>query len=183
MRVTGGELAGRKLRAVPRGVRPTSDRVRESLFAWLGVDPGTSVLDPYAGTGALGIEALSRGAAAAIFVERAPAALRVLQANLEDLGLSERSEVRRGSALPALRRLAHEGARFDLVLLDPPYASEELERVLPLLEQGTLLAPEGVVVVERSRRAGLPELAVFRVLDTRRYGETEIDVLCRGSVE
>src|SRR5512138_608446 len=120
MRVTGGRLGGRRLVSPPTGVRPTADRVRESLFARLLDLDGVNVLDLYAGTGALGIEALSRGAARVV----------------------------RGEVSGALRRLAGEGLRFDLVLADPPYEDDAIADSLGLLVTGQLLAPDAVVVVE-----------------------------------
>src|SRR5262245_9255185 len=116
MRVTGGRLGGRHLVAPPSGVRPTADRVREALFARLSDLDGACVLDLYAGTGALGIEALSRGAARAVFVDRSDASLSALRRNLRTLDLEARARVVRGDVRAALRRLAGEAMRFDLVL-------------------------------------------------------------------
>lgn len=183
MRVTGGALAGRRLRSVPQGVRPTSDRVRESVFAWVDIWEDARVLDLFAGTGALGIEALSRGASWALFVDQAPATIRVLEANLSDLTLEGRSEVRRGEASAVLRRLDRRGARFDAVLLDPPYDSDLLEVVLPSLAAGRLLEDGATIVVERSRQRPLPEVEGLRTLKTRRYGDTVVDALQRVPVE
>ena len=106
MRVTGGELGGRRLRVPASGVRPSADRVRESLFAWLGDLEGVRALDLYAGSGALGIEALSRGAATAVFVDVAAPSLAALRRNLADLGLRERTRVVRGDVVRARRRSA-----------------------------------------------------------------------------
>ncbi len=171
MRVTGGSLKGRRLRAPREGLRPTSDRVREALFA--RIDPeGASVLDLYAGTGALGIEALSRGADRAVFVERSARCAAVLRGNLETLGVSERCEVLVAQALRAIPRLAERGLRFDLVLLDPPYASEESGAVLAALAGAELLPEGAIVVVESSRRRPPPAVEGLEVLDERRYGET-----------
>jgi 16S rRNA (guanine966-N2)-methyltransferase len=178
MRVTGGSLAGRVLRAPRAGARPSADRVREALFARL--DPSeAAVLDLYAGSGALGIEALSRGAAHCVFVERSPHCVAVLRQNLESLGLGERAELVAGDALRALRRLAQGGRRFDLVLLDPPYASEEAGRALAALA-GSELLPEGaIVVIETSRRKPPAPVAGLAALDERRYGDTLITRLHR----
>ena len=149
MRVTGGALGGRRLRAPARGpVRPTADRVREALFARLGGLAGARVLDLYAGSGALGIEALSRGAVSAHFVERAAPVLQVLRANLEALALAQAARVLRGDACSVVRRLARDGTQFDLVLVDPPYASSEASRALRALAESGILAPGAVVVVE-----------------------------------
>jgi len=173
MRVTGGELGGRRLRAPREGARPTADRVREALFARLEVAQAR-VLDLFAGSGALGIEALSRGAAHAVFVERAPRCLAALRANLAALALGERAEVVAGDATQALRRLAASGRRFDLVLLDPPYASDEAARTLGALARSEVLADGAIVVVESSRHRPPPAVAGLEAIDERRYGDTLI---------
>jgi 16S rRNA (guanine(966)-N(2))-methyltransferase RsmD len=167
MRIVAGTHGGRRLTApAGRATRPTSDRVREALFSILGERvPGARVLDLFAGTGALGLEALSRGAAQATFVDRDTAAVR---ANLAALGLD--GEVRRMDVLAFLRGAP---GPFDLVFVDPPYA--EADRFGPKLA-ATLpatLAPGGLVVAESGRRHPL-ELAPMATLDERRYGDTLI---------
>src|SRR5262245_6605663 len=174
LRVTGGELRGRRLRTPGGPVRPSADRVRESLFARLGSLADALVLDLYAGSGALGIEALSRGALRAVFVERAPRSLAALRANLESLGLEGRAEVLAGDAVRAVRRLARRGVRFHLVLLDPPYASDEVARALVALRDTGILAQGATLVIESGRRHPLPEVGGFATRDRRRYGETLI---------
>ena len=174
MRVTGGRWGGRPLRSARGGVRPTSDRVRESMFARLQDLEGAAVLDLYAGTGALGLEALSRGAGSLVCVERAPRCVAALRANVESLGAGEAAEVVASDARGAMRRLGRRGARFDLVFLDPPYASDELSRALSGLREHDLLAPGAMVVIERSRRHSLPDAAGYEALDERRYGDTVI---------
>jgi 16S rRNA (guanine966-N2)-methyltransferase len=183
MRVIAGRLGGRRLKA-PKGrstTRPTSDRVREALFSMLGDLREAVVLDLFAGTGALGIEALSRGAARAVFVERDAAAVAVLRANLADLGLGEREAgVRVGDALAALRTARARGETYDLVLIDPPYSRArelggELSALLP-----ALLAPGARVVMENDRRA--PAELALEIAVQRRYGDTTITIH-RSSVE
>lgn len=175
MRVIAGRFGGRRLSA-PRGAgtRPTADRVREALFSMLGPLEGISVLDLFAGTGALGIEALSRGAQRAVFVERDRRALSALRANLAALGLDPAAEVRPQDAFAALALAGAAGERYRLVFLDPPYAQAaawgpKLAQALP-----EVLAPDGLVVVEADRRAplaiGLP------VRRQRRYGDTSITI-------
>ena len=167
MRIVAGTHGGRRI-AAPRGrdVRPTSDRVREALFSILGARvTGARVLDLFAGTGALGLEALSRGAAGATFVDRDTAAVR---ANLEALGLE--AEVHRRDALAFLRGGP---GPFDLVFLDPPYRQAsvlgpELAGTLP-----AVLAPGALVVSESDRRDPL-DLPGLETLDERRYGDTLI---------
>jgi 16S rRNA (guanine966-N2)-methyltransferase len=174
MRVIAGRWGGRRLQAPPGdATRPTSDRVREALFSVLGdrVD-GARVLDLFAGSGALGIEALSRGAAHATFVDSAPAAIRSLTANLSALGAD--AEVRRADARRFLGAASANGRHYDLVFLDPPYRlagrlGGELAAALP-----AVLAPGAVVVTESDRRAPLElELAL---IDERRYGDTLIRI-------
>jgi 16S rRNA (guanine966-N2)-methyltransferase len=177
MRVIAGRLGGRRLRA-PRGratTRPTSDRVREALFSMLGELDGAQALDLFAGTGALGIEALSRGAERVVFVERDAAAVGALKANLEQLGLAApEAELRVGDALVALRTARKAGETYDLVFVDPPYRQArelggQLSALLP-----ALLAPGGRVVIESDRRSP-PELPMG-VARTRSYGDTTITI-------
>ncbi|MFN8114337.1 MAG: RsmD family RNA methyltransferase [Solirubrobacterales bacterium] len=169
MRIVAGEFGGRRLSA-PRGeaVRPTTDRVREALFSILGDVSGLTVLDLFAGTGALGLEAISRGAATAtlVDVDVAPAA-----ANVEALGAGDRCEVVRGDAIGFLRR---KGGNFDLIFCDPPYRlarrfGSDLEELLP-----RRLRAGGRVIVE-SRAADALELGL-PLLDGREYGETAIRI-------
>lgn len=149
--------------------------MREALFARLGDLEGAQVLDLFAGSGALGIEALSRGADSAVFVERAAAALAVLRSNLAELALDGKSEVLRGEASAAVRRLGRAGRRFDLLLLDPPYAAtRELAQALRALVTSGILAPGAMVVAETSRRPALPPIEGLTPLDERRYGDTVI---------
>src|SRR5262245_7474683 len=169
MRVTGGELGGRRLRVPASGVRPSADRVRESVFAWLGDLEGVRALDLYAGSGALGIEALSRGATATVFVDQAPASLDALRRNLADLELRGRARVVRGDVVRALRRLARERAQFDLVFADPPYASGEAARLLAEPALRDVLARGGTLVLECGRRHDLPTPEGFAVVEERHY--------------
>lgn len=154
-------------------MRPTSDRVREALFARLGDLAEARVLDLFAGSGALGIEALSRGAEEVVFVERAGAVAAVLQANLDELQLTDRSRLLRVDVPAALRRLGSELARFDLALLDPPYAETDTrERALRALATSGILAPHATVVVEAARHAPPGAVPGLVPVDERRYGDT-----------
>lgn len=172
MRVIAGEHKGRRLQAPP-GARPTGDRVKEALFSILGARlDGARVLDLFAGSGALGLEALSRGAAKATFVDSAPAAIRAIGANLAALAAD--GQVRRQDARIFLRNARGSGAAYDLVLLDPPYrlAGRLAPELSPLLT--CVLAPGARVVSESDRRAPL-DLALA-LLDERRYGDTLIRI-------
>jgi 16S rRNA (guanine966-N2)-methyltransferase len=176
VRVIAGRLGGRRLKA-PRGTstRPTSDRVREATFALLGTVQGARVLDLFAGTGALGIEALSRGAERAVFVERDTHALRALRANLAALGLEQpEAEVRAAEAIAALRTARGRQETYDLVFIDPPYSrASDLGRGLsPLLPP--LLEAEARIVVESDRRVPLQLQAQLE--RERSYGDTVIRI-------
>lgn len=183
MRITGGRFSGRRL-TVPRGeVRPTADRVRESLFARLGDLAGKHVLDPLAGSGALGFEALSRGAARVVFADRSPAVLATLRDNAARLEVLDVIELRRGDACAVIRRLAG-SPTFDLVFLDPPYEGDRLAAALRALADGRLLATDALVVTESDRRHPPGPIEGLASIDERRYGDTLITwFVPRGSSE
>ncbi|HEX4008958.1 MAG TPA: 16S rRNA (guanine(966)-N(2))-methyltransferase RsmD [Solirubrobacteraceae bacterium] len=174
MRVIAGIYGGRELVA-PRGraTRPTSDRVREALFSILGGElAGGGVLDLFAGSGALGIEALSRGAAWATLVDSAPAAVEAIRRNLEALGIE--AEVVRGPALRFLEAARRDARQYDLVFLDPPYRhATALGRELTSALR-PILAADARVVAESDRRS--PLRLELPPLDERRYGDTLIQI-------
>jgi 16S rRNA (guanine(966)-N(2))-methyltransferase RsmD len=179
VRIVAGTARGRPLLA-PKGrqIRPTSDRVRESLFNVLGqwMD-GLRVLDLYAGTGALALEALSRGAARAVLVDQDREAAGLCRQNAEALGFADRAEI---LALPVSRAaplLAHRNEPFDLVFADPPYAARAVGDTLEVVSAQGLLAPGGTLVVEHDRRETAPERheALIRV-DQRRFGDTLVSL-------
>ncbi|MCH2171198.1 16S rRNA (guanine(966)-N(2))-methyltransferase RsmD [Myxococcota bacterium] len=173
MRITGGALGGRRLGKPLAGTRPTADRVREALFARLEVT-GAQVLDLFAGTGSLGIEALSRGASSAVFVDHSIPGVRALQLTLEGLDLLERTQVIRDDAFRAIRRLATSGRSFDLVLLDPPYVGDDAERAMEALTALGVLPSGGTLILEGARRSPGPEVEGLTLLDERCYGETRV---------
>lgn len=174
MRVIAGSVGGLRLVTPPgNDTRPTADRVKEALFSALGPLHGLAVLDLYAGSGALAIEALSRGADAAVLVENQPKALAAIRRNLETTGMAERATVVREDAARFCR--APRGGPFDLVLLDPPYRepqSDLFSRLVDLRVAGAL-APEARVVIERDRRSGDPEPPAWLARERERsYGDT-----------
>lgn len=180
MRITGGSARGRKLLS-PKSdqIRPTCDRVREALFNILG-DRLTAarVLDCFAGTGAIGIEALSRGADFALFVDQSLEAGRLIEANLRTTITKPRAAFARlnlattTSLRPLQAHLSH-GGRFELIIMDPPYRQDLVPRLLQLIDNDDLLAPDGLVVAEEHFQVELPAtIGNLHRIDHRRYGET-----------
>jgi 16S rRNA (guanine966-N2)-methyltransferase len=195
MRLTGGSDRGRRLKA-PRGLRtrPTAAKIREAIFNILGPPPDGAVLDLFAGTGALGLEALSRGAHKVVFVERDRHALAVLRENLRDLGAESRSQVIAADVCTGIRRLAAgksmsvpvPGAdrsvenRFSWVFMDPPYATEAAD-VLAELSEKDLLAGCAVIIVEHDRRhRPASSIGGLFLTDRREYGDTELSFYRSG---
>lgn len=175
MRITGGEFASRRLRVPASAVRPTAERVREALFSMLAhrdVLAGARVLDLFAGSGALGLEALSRGAASALFVESSRRVARTLAGNVAALGVERRARIVVRDAVSALQALAAEGARFDLCFLDPPYATGHAAQSLALLAEGGLLSERALLVAESDRRHPPGPIAALSLALERRYGDT-----------
>jgi len=174
VRIVAGSRKGHRI-AAPKGIvtRPTGDRVREAAFSLIGPVEGAAVLDLFAGSGAMGLEALSRGASRCVFVERDRAACRVIQANLEKLRLTGAIVLNRdtGSALRDERARAR---RYDLVLADPPYDEWEEHAVALAALLADVLEPEALVVIETSSRIE-PELPLDLVT-SRRYGSARITV-------
>jgi 16S rRNA (guanine966-N2)-methyltransferase len=171
VRIIGGSWRGRRVSFpdVP-GLRPTPDRVRETLFNWLQHEiVGARCLDLFAGSGALGLEALSRGAKEVVFVEQAVSAARTLEAEIKRLGAGARAQVRQ---MGAARFLRTPGAPFDIVFLDPPFGDGALAEHLPLLEAGAWVVPGGAVYLEHERGAPLPDLAAhWEMVKSKSAGE------------
>ena len=177
MRVLAGALKGRRLRT-PRGAttRPTADQVRIALMDTLTPRlPGARLLDLFAGAGGVGLEALSRGAAHATFVERDPRALEALRANVDTLGVGEQARIERGAVRAIVERLARGQARYDLVFLDPPYEAEAVVATVEQLGGLDVVVPDGLVIAQHLTKRPPPartgRLAAFR---TRRFGETTL---------
>ena len=173
LRIIGGEARGRALTA-PRGMetRPTQDRVKESLFNILGVRVrGAHVLDLFAGSGALGLEALSRGAAEAVFADSGRPAQAAVLRNIEALGFAQRTLLLRCDWRAALRRLAAQGRRFDLMFLDPPYRMPGADAVLEALWD--VAAEDALAVFEHDRRLP-PAPGGWTARDVRGYGDTAL---------
>ena len=188
VRIVGGSLRGRSLRApASRLTRPTSDRTREALFSILGAMPefdidDARVIDLFAGTGALGFEALSRGAQFSLFVETDSAARGVLRDNSDTLELMGVSKIYKRDATQLGPRPASVGPVFDLAFLDPPYEKDLATRALEQLDKGGWLAPSAMVIVEESARITFVPPATYQLFDTRKYGDTSLHfMLYNGS--
>ena len=177
MRVITGTARGRKL-LEPSGmeVRPTTDMVKEAMFNIVQFDiEGRRVLDLFAGTGQLGIEALSRGAAECVFVDESPKSLKLVRANLERCGL--RGRVEQSESIGFLRR----GGKFDLVFLDPPYGAGMLEKALEAIAKIDIMTENGIIVCESAAESALPELAApYAKGRDYRYGKIKITLYHRA---
>lgn len=186
MRIVGGRFRGRAIASPSHdGLRPTADRVRESVFNILahGIDgvslQGARVIDLFAGTGALGLEALSRGADYCLFVEEAAAARALIRDNVEAMGLTGATKIYRRDATSLGPAGTHR--MFDLAFLDPPYGQGLAERALVSLRDGGWLVPEAVLVVEERENVTLAVPPGFAELDRRTYGDTQVMFLRAGS--
>ncbi len=184
MRIIAGSARGRILKSLKgRVMRPTMDRVRESVFGMLGDRVhGARFLDLYAGVGTVGLEAMSRGAAEATFIESHRPAGRVIEENARRCGFESRSRVIIADAGRGLSVLRREGAQFDLVFVDPPYGSGELGGVMErLMQRPEMVAEGGLVLVQRSRHEDLAAKAgEFERMRSTRYGETVVDLYRRA---
>jgi len=180
MRIISGTSKGRKLVA-PKGrtIRPTSDRVKESVFNILGKEvEGKAVLDLFAGTGNLGMEALSRGALRTVFVEKAREALQIIQRNLLQCGLEGRSEVIPKDVYRAIGILKKRGESFDLIFMDPPYEKGWVRKTLEKLGSHPIHHRESILVIEHGRREPLPKTIYgWEVIRQRMIGDTVISFL------
>jgi len=180
MRIISGTSKGRKLVTPKRySLRPTSDRVKESLFNILGSEvEGKVVLDLFAGTGNLGIEALSRGAKRVIFVEKGRQALRLIQTNLNQFGLADRSEILPKDVNRAIGILKQRGECFDLILMDPPYEKGLIQRTLMKLNTDPIYHTDSILVIEHNRREPLPRiLEGWNLIRQQKIGDTLLSFL------
>jgi 16S rRNA (guanine(966)-N(2))-methyltransferase RsmD len=186
VRVIAGQFGGRKLVAPPGpATRPTADRVREALFSVLADIEGATVLDLFAGTGALGIEAISRGAVHATFVEKGRPALQTLRQNLHALGIDAATTVLPIAVERALKAPPWSSESFDIIFVDPPYAVVRDGRLEPTLAKAMdlgiapSLRPEGRVVLEHASSERAPDVSGLRVEETRVYGDTALSFYLR----
>lgn len=183
MRVIGGSYRGRRLRTTAgHAVRPTSDRLRETLFNVLTpVISGKNFLDICAGSGAVGIEALSRGAQSVTFIDRSRRACAVIELNLKELGIEDNAAIINKDAAVALRRLAGNQQTFDIVFVDPPYDSNVYSEIMTLLGRAGVLSPAGIVIVEhRAKTPPQREFGDLQIYRELKQGESALAFYSRA---
>ncbi|SDH90477.1 16S rRNA (guanine(966)-N(2))-methyltransferase RsmD [Alteribacillus bidgolensis] len=179
MRVISGKSKGTTLKAVPgMKTRPTSDKVKEALFHRIGpYFNGGSGLDLYAGTGSLGIEAMSRGFSSFVFVDKSPQAVKVIKANVKAANLLESCEIYRNDAKRALAALEKRKKTFDLIFMDPPYDQQELAKMLQAIYDKELLTPSGKIICEHRSSVKLPDTISLITKQTEDlYGDTGVSI-------
>lgn len=180
MRIISGTSKGKKLRPLRgQAIRPTSDRAKESIFNILGKEvEGKHVLDLFAGTGNLGIEALSRGATRAVFVEKAKSAIELIKKNLSHCGFYSRSHIVRGEVERAIRTLHRKGEAFDLIFMDPPYRRGLVQKTLELLHDQPVHHEDSIIVIEHDRREIISEpMAGWTLARKRSFGDTVVSFI------
>ncbi|MCX5854041.1 MAG: 16S rRNA (guanine(966)-N(2))-methyltransferase RsmD [Deltaproteobacteria bacterium] len=186
MRIVGGEARSRQI-YLPKKcrIRPTSDKIKETLFNILHDVEGKKFLDLFAGSGNVGIEALSRGATRVVFIEKNVVLAKAIEKNVESLGLGLRCEVLRNEMGRGIRELGERGEKFETLFADPPYETGLIKKTLKNLEDGKLLTSSSIIVVQHSKREALPEsMSDHYVLqDQRIYGDTALSFLIIHSNE
>lgn len=184
MRIVSGEARGKRIR-LPGGcsIRPTADRVRKSLFDILRPVTGKSFLDLFAGSGSVGLEALSQGARYSVFVEKDIRLVKAIQMAFNDLNYEQRAEVITADAQTGLGLLVRKREKFDIVFADPPYDMGIADQTLQWLDKGDVLTEDGVVVLQHSMREKLKRASdqLLVLTDQRQYGDTILTFLKRGT--
>ncbi|MFC1658679.1 16S rRNA (guanine(966)-N(2))-methyltransferase RsmD [Candidatus Omnitrophota bacterium] len=177
MRIISGQLKGRKIE-LPAGIRPTQDKVRKALFDILGDISGLSLLELYAGSGAVGLEALSQGAGRVVFVDKDRECIKVIRENIAKMGISAESETSHCRVIAmdieeAIKRLDKRGEQFEVVFLDPPYYQELVKKTLKMLNRCDILSPCGFVVCQHFKKDSLPaETEGLILVKQAEYGDT-----------
>ncbi|MBN1662267.1 MAG: 16S rRNA (guanine(966)-N(2))-methyltransferase RsmD [Deltaproteobacteria bacterium] len=178
MRIIGGRAKGRRF-GLPRGcrIRPTSDGIKEALFNLLGPVAEKAFIDLYAGSGSIGIEALSRGAARVVFVEKNPALVRAIGENLRGCGFGDPCDILALDVRQGIRLLENRRETFDILFADPPYEKGLIEDTVRLIGEGRLIAEGGLAVMQHSIREGIVDSGCFELSDQRCYGDTLLSFL------
>lgn len=178
MRVITGEAKGRRLLSPKSSkIRPALDKVKGSIFNILFDVSGMTVLDLFAGTGSMGIEALSRGAKHAVFVDDLDAAILLIKKNLKLCGFEKRADVYRSDVITAIKRLSKQGRSFDIIFVDPPYLKNLVNSALKALSLGKLTSPSSIIIVEHHPKEPVGDIEGLTVSDSRKYGQTIITFL------
>ncbi|WP_416151834.1 16S rRNA (guanine(966)-N(2))-methyltransferase RsmD [Salipaludibacillus sp. HK11] len=185
MRIISGEKKGFPLKSVPgKTTRPTSDKVKESIFNMIGpYFHGGSMLDLYAGSGAMGIEAISRGMTKATFVDREKKAVETIYANLHKANLGANAEVFRTDAQRALKVIKKKGQTFDFVFLDPPYAKQQINLELMFISENNIINKGGYIVAEHSSKVILKADLNFEIIRQETYGDTTVTIFSKNDEE
>lgn len=186
MRIITGRARGLQL-TVPKtyDVRPTADRVKESVFSIIGSKIiGADVLDLFAGTGNLGLESWSRGAASITFIDESKESLRLVSSNIAKCKAENDCTMLKGSAVSVAERLYQQGKRFDFAFCDPPYSKGWIEKIFDVLERSPFLKPGGYLVVERAGKDDLPPLPEkYELVRSEKYGDTKVDFIYYDNFE
>jgi 16S rRNA (guanine(966)-N(2))-methyltransferase RsmD len=183
MRIITGKYKSRRLEyPKTKDVRPTMDRVKESMFNMIGRDiEDTKVLSIFAGSGSLGFEALSRGAQHVMFIDIHPESLKAIKHNQETLGVtSAEMEIVKGNALSYIEILKRRGRLFDYIFIDPPYCQDLIKKTLMKLEGFDILAPISYLVIEHAKDEPIPASNVFNIINNKRFGATQVTICKKG---
>ncbi len=182
MRIIGGDAKGRRIHSPKRSkIRPTSDGIKESLFNILPEVSEKSFLDLFAGTGNVGIEALSRGASKVVFIEKNASMVNSIKRNLEEFGFSGKYEILATEASKGIRQLQKRGERFDYLFADPPYEKGCIREIFQCIREGEMISSDGFVVIQHSIRENMEgtQTGIFVLTDQRKYGDTLLSFFTR----
>ena len=182
MRIIGGDAKGRRIYSPKNSkTRPTSDGIKESLFNILQEVSGKSFLDLFAGCGNVGLEALSRGAAKVVFVEKNPVMVNAIKRNLLELGINNKYQILETEAAKGIKKLQRKGEKFDFLFADPPYEKGFIREIFQYLGEGEMISSDGVAIFQHSVREDIPGTltGTFILTDQRRYGDTRISFFKR----
>jgi 16S rRNA (guanine966-N2)-methyltransferase len=180
MRIIGGVAKGRHIYSPLKShIRPTSDGIKESLFNILHSVDGKTFIDLFAGSGNVGLEALSRGASKVVFIEKNTAMINAIKRNLRELGFHDKYEILAAEVAKGMRKLQNKGESFDFLFADPPYERDFIREIFQCLGEGNLLSQDGVVIIQHSLREDVNERHMdnFMLTDQRRYGDTLLSFL------
>ena len=186
LRVISGSAKGHGLKTIKGdSTRPTSDKVKGAVFNIIApYIEGSSVLDMFAGTGSLGIEALSRGAAAAVFFDKSPQCCRIIKENLQHTKLTEKAAVYNIDYAAGISKMYNDGQKFDIIIMDPPYNKNFIQEALILLTKNDIIVDDGIIIAEHSVSDRLAEsCGNLKMIDTRKYGDTMITIYKDGKNE